>query len=66
MGDGNRPHAGERRLRSRLGRTEQVLDPEAAGTLGDSKNAADAAQPAVERELADRRVAAQLRLRDLP
>jgi hypothetical protein len=47
VGDGNRPHTCERRFRSRLGRAEQALDPEAAGTFGDRENATDAAQAAV-------------------
>ena len=66
VGDGDGPHAGEGRLRRRLGRADEALDAEPARAFRDREHAANAAQPAVERKLADRCVPAQLRLRDLP
>ena len=66
MGDRDRPDSCERRLRRRLGRAEKPLEAEPARSLRHAEHAPDAAQAAVERDLADRGVAAQLGLRDLP
>ena len=54
MADRDRRHTGERRLASRVGGAQQTLGTEPPCALGDGEDAADPAQPAVERELADR------------
>ena len=57
--NGNRLDAGERRLRRHVLGAEQLVDRRARRTLRDGEHAADAAQPTVEAELADRRVLAR-------
>ena len=57
--------AGERRLRGGLGRTEDALEAHAPRPLGDGENAADAAKPPVERELAHGRMTVELVVRQL-
>ena len=63
--EGDRLDAGERRLRRGLGGTEDALETHAPRPLGDREHAADAAQPSVERELADRGVTVELVVRHL-
>ena len=52
--------------RRRLRRAEHALEAHPPRALGDGEDAADAAEPAVERELADRRVPVELVVRQLP
>ena len=54
--DRDRGDAGESCFSSRVRRTQESLGAEPPRTLGDGEDAADPAQPAVERELADRGV----------
>jgi len=56
-GDG--ADAGERDLGARLGGTHNALEPAPPGALGRGERAGNRPQPAVERELADRRVAGE-------
>jgi len=56
---------GERRLRARLGGTEEPVDPVPRRTLGDREHSADAANASVERELADGGVSLELVRRNL-
>ena len=60
MAYGDRLDAGECRFGGRLARAEHALEPHAPRPLRDGKHAADATQPAVERELPDRRVPVEL------
>ena len=55
----------ERGLPRGIRRAEETLDAEPARSLGDREHAADPAQPAVERELADRRRALERASRQL-
>ena len=57
---------GERRLGRTIGSAEQPRQPRLPRALGGSEHAADRAQPSVERQLADRRVAAERLRRNLP
>ena len=54
MPDRDRGDAGESRFSSRVRRTQETLGAEPPRALGNGEDAADPAQPAVERELADR------------
>ena len=65
MAHGDRLDARERRLGGGVARAEHALEPHAPRALGDGEHAADAPQPAVERELADRRVPVELVVRHL-
>ena len=62
----HRLDARQRRLRRRLRRAEQPLQPHPPRALGDREHAADRAKPSVERELADGRVPLELVARHLP
>ena len=65
MPDRHRGDAGESRLARRVGRTEETLGTEPPCALGDGEDAADAPQPPVERELADRGGALERAAREL-
>ena len=64
--EADRLDAGERSLGRRVRRAQDAFEPHAACALGDGEDAADAPQPAVERELTDGGVPVELGVRKLP
>ncbi len=66
MPDADRLDSGKRRLRARLVRTDEPLEPCTPRAFGNGEHASDAPEPAVERELTARCMLGEPIARDLP